>query len=302
MQGSIAPDSGPLPERRRGRVTVIASPQHADKIDWDELMRLPAIVAPLPGRTSRQQGRPSAWEWRPSWYRGPGLVVRRYVHGGAIGPALGGVFLGSARMRRELAIVLHALRHGVPTAPPVAVRIERVLGPFTTGYWVSEKVPGARNLLDICREAEAGASLPSPWRCRASAAIARTVGAMHDAGIVHADLNLKNILLRDSVDGPEAFVIDFDGARLMRQVPLRARMRNLLRLERSVLKWTASRTVIGPHERVRFLRDYLRQYPGWTEHRADILRRYASRHLRHIPFRQQGDGTFRTGGAGKWRR
>ena len=60
---------------------------------------------------------------------------------------------------------------------------------------------------------------------------------MHDAGVDHPDLNLGNLMVRSGDGGPEAFVIDLDGARL-HPGPLATAKRRaaLLRLERSYLK------------------------------------------------------------------
>jgi len=118
--------------------------------------------------------------------------------------------------------------------------------------------------------------------------VAATIADMHDAGIVHADLNLKNLLVRDAFDEPEAFVIDFDRARLAGRLGLGERMRNLLRLDRSVLKWAASRRAVSPLDRLRVLCIYLDRYPRWRERWGEIARRYARAHLLHRLSRQDG--------------
>ena len=77
--------------------------------------------------------------------------------------------------------------------------------------------------------------LPASPRCDACP-LARRCGAliarMHDAGIWHADLQLRNILI--TAEGP--YLIDFDGAKRMGRVPPLQRARNLLRLRRSLQK------------------------------------------------------------------
>jgi 3-deoxy-D-manno-octulosonic acid kinase len=67
-------------------------------------------------------------------------------------------------------------------------------------------------------------------------ATARTVASLHAAGVYHADLNLTNILVRPS-PSPQAFIIDFDRARLFPSPLLQhLRQRNLRRLRRSLQK------------------------------------------------------------------
>jgi len=67
-------------------------------------------------------------------------------------------------------------------------------------------------------------------------AVGSQIRRMHDLGIWHADLQVRNILVT-----PEkaVYIIDFDNARTMEPVPELQRARNLLRLRRS-LKSTGS--------------------------------------------------------------
>jgi 3-deoxy-D-manno-octulosonic acid kinase len=63
------------------------------------------------------------------------------------------------------------------------------------------------------------------------------IARLHAAGIVHPDLNLRNIL----VAGAEVYLIDFDRARVLaRPVSRGARARGLLRLARSARKLRAA--------------------------------------------------------------
>ena len=54
----------------------------------------------------------------------------------------------------------------------------------------------------------------------------------HDAGLVHADLTVRNILIQK---GGKVFLVDFDRARLQPNAG-RAFRRNLKRLRRSMVK------------------------------------------------------------------
>jgi 3-deoxy-D-manno-octulosonic acid kinase len=74
-------------------------------------------------------------------------------------------------------------------------------------------------------------------------AAARAVRQFHDAGGHHADLHVKNLMLREREDGPEVFLIDLDKARADAPPDSARRMRELMRLYRSLLKR-------GLHERV----------------------------------------------------
>jgi 3-deoxy-D-manno-octulosonic acid kinase len=162
-------------------------------------------------------------------------------------------------MVAELQVSAYAHRSGVPTPRPLAVRTERALGPLVGGYFVGELVPGAMDLLALCKEVCGGR--PAPRRAIV-ASVGAAIARMHETGIEHADLNLRNILVRRPFDEPHALVIDFDRARLRGRLSPARRMRNLKRLDRSLRKWGVSRAAVRVLDRVRLLRAYAAECAG----------------------------------------
>ncbi len=260
---------------RSRRALLYVNPGYGGRIAVDDMFGLPQVVCSLQGASTRLPGRPTAWLWAPAWHGGPGLRVRQYAHGGALAPLTRTRFMRPARMVHEFRLASRAAAAGVQTACPVALLVSR-RGPLVQAYYVSENIAGALNLLELCGAASLG-RLTASGRRAAAEAIAAAVAGMHDAGIVHADLNLKNVLVRWDPDGPSAFVIDFDKARQAPMVPLERRMRNLARLDRSIVKWRASREAIGVSDRLRVLRSYLARYPQWREHWPAIAAHYVPR-------------------------
>jgi tRNA A-37 threonylcarbamoyl transferase component Bud32 len=130
-----------------------------------------------------------------------------------------------------------------------------------------------------------GGPLPGPQRRRLARAVADAVARMHDAGILHADLNLRNLLVRETAGAPEVFVIDFDRARVHPELSLDERLGNLFRLDRSAQKWPATRRAVGLLDRLRVLRAYLRRYPQWRGREREVARAYRGVPLRHRLFR-----------------
>jgi tRNA A-37 threonylcarbamoyl transferase component Bud32 len=242
----------PLTSYRRGRVAVHVNPDAADAVDVEAVFRLPDFLAGLDGGTSRQAGRVTWWRIEPDWSRGP-LLVRRYAHGGALGPLLGDLFPSAARMVSELRVSAYAHRAGVPVPRPLAVRVEHVCGPLVRAYFVGELLTGALDLLAVCEAFEAGRHVP---RRAVARSVGRAVARMHEAGIEHADLNLRNILVRRPFDEPAAHVIDFDCARVRGRLSTAQRAANLKRLDRSVRKRALSRATVGLLDRVCLLRSY----------------------------------------------
>jgi tRNA A-37 threonylcarbamoyl transferase component Bud32 len=123
-----------------------------------------------------------------------------------------------------------ALARGVPTARPVALIVERGAAGLVLGALAFEEIEETE---DLAKRVTGGLLT----RAELSAAIA-VVRTMHDAGIVHPDLNLGNILLRVRPGArPEAFVIDFDKAEILEgPAPFADRQAALRRLERSCAK------------------------------------------------------------------
>jgi len=251
-----------------------------------ELVRLPKILKTLSGSTSRQTGRETLWRWDPPWLQDRRLVVRQSAHGGLLGRLWGALFLSPRPMLRELEIALHAYRSAVPTCRPVALRLERVWGLFWRAHHLSEEVSGAQNLLELCQSTGPKTPYPPEARRDLAQAIAQTISAMHEAGIRHGDLNLKNLLVAERQGRVEAYVIDFKKACLQNHVSVQARLRNLIRLDRSVMKWPAARRAITVSDRLRTLRAYLALQPQQKENWKAIAHRIRTRHSAHAPSRK----------------
>jgi tRNA A-37 threonylcarbamoyl transferase component Bud32 len=285
--GALSPEPMHLEVHRRGPISVYLVPVRAGRLDLDDLFRLPSLLSAIPGDASRQTGRVTSWLWRPRWHDGPGLRVRQYAHGGPLGRLTGTAFLGCRRMLNELRVAAHAYAHGVPTPPPVALRVERTGGLFVRAHLITENIPDAVNLLELLALAERRAPSEGARR-RLCHAVADAVAAMHDAGIVHADLNLKNLLIVDAFDAPRVLVIDFDRSCLRRSPSLRERLANLQRLDRSVLKWAASRRAATLRDRLRTLRCYLTRYEQWRAGWGRTAGRCSGGSLPHRLTRERG--------------
>ena len=177
-------------------------------------------------------------------------VVRPYRRGGLVARVVRRTYVGRwPRPLRELVLTAEARRRGVAVPEVLAARVEG--GVAYRGALVTAEVPWARPLLEALRAAD-----PATRRLLAATA-GRAVGAMHEAGVFHADLNLDNILIDAREGGATATVIDLDRARLT-SGPLsrQARRRNLRRLERSVRKLDPRAAVFGPESLAGFREGY----------------------------------------------
>jgi hypothetical protein len=265
--------------RASGPVELRIDPSLVPPEGQDQLMDLPRIIKELRGTDSRARGRVTVWRWNPAWYSGT-LIIRQFAHGGMLGRLWGTLFLSSRSMRRELHIARHALDSGLQTCRPVALRLEKVVGPLLRAHYVTAEIPNAPNLLEFCRSGAAH-KLQAHERQHLAAAVARTLARMHAIGIDHGDLNLKNLLVLRNQQPHEVAVIDFKKARLRSSMDLKAGLQNLLRLDRSVIKWPGSRRQINLTDRLRVLRDYVHIHAQGDVDWKSIARQVTTRHALH---------------------
>jgi 3-deoxy-D-manno-octulosonic acid kinase len=174
--------------------------------------------------TGQAVGRGSAWFVQAPF--GP-VVLRRYLRGGWAAALSREHYIytgvSTSRPFREyhLLAAMHAL--GLPVPRPVAALCQH-RGMLSKGALMTERLVDAAPLAD---ELTADRPGPETWK-----AIGAAIRRFHDAGIWHADLNTRNILIRG---GSEVFLIDFDRARFSPGEKVEGKG-NLKRLKRSLTK------------------------------------------------------------------
>lgn len=170
--------------------------------------RAGTAVAELPGRPER-------------------LHLRPVRHGGLLAELWGERILGLARPIDELRTTETLRQRGAPVPRALLVAGWRV-GAFWRAVVGTLQIEDARDGV-----AWLETSPPPDARLAAAAAAGSAVRRFHDAGGRHADLHVKNLLLH--ADG-RVFVIDLDRARAGAPPHPARRMRELMRLYRSLLK------------------------------------------------------------------
>ena len=208
---------------------------------------------------------------------GAAAVGKRALHGGVFGRVLGGLFLGKGRMTGQIEAAERLDRAGVPTPEVLAVGWRRALGVFRALAIVTRAIPRAQNLYEAARE-------DAPWRRRRVILekSARLVRAMHDAGFLHADLNVTNLVLGEGPGGDRVYVVDLDGGRFEDMPGPAVRFRSLARLLRSYEKWIAGRWRLSPREEIVFLRTYC----GPDRELSVFLWRRLQRYRARLPLRR----------------
>lgn len=159
-------------------------------------------------------------------------VVRHYRRGGAVARLLGDryVRLGAARPLAELRASEAARQRGVRT-PEVVAAVVYGAGPFYRADLATTLVPGAA---DLAETALGASRLDAAARADAWAAAGTLLRDAMAAGVEHADLNLRNVLIATTPEGMRAYLLDLDRA-VVHEGPLAddARAAMLRRFHRS---------------------------------------------------------------------
>ena len=159
---------------------------------------------------------------RFSYSEGTGLI-REYRRGGFVRHFMTKSYLFDNRPLHEIEVHCAAYRSGVAVPMPLGAYWER-RGPIYRGAFAVARIE-AVHLLDYL-SSDGEVNEDALRRCGAA------LRQMHDAGFIHADLQIRNILIADS--GP--YIIDLDKARQCSSVSPSAREINLVRLSRSFQK------------------------------------------------------------------
>jgi hypothetical protein len=160
---------------------------------------------------------------------------------------------GITRPLAELIVSEAARARGI-AAPRVAAAVIYNHGAFYRADIATELVAHASDLATLSLGAER-------WTEEDRAAAWRAAGALlrmsFERGLLHPDLNLKNILIERTAAGLNAHIIDLDRARLTRPANPAQRAAMLARLERSRTKLErAAGSRVGENE-MRALREGL---------------------------------------------
>lgn len=203
---------------------------------------------------------------------GVAAIGKRALHGGLLGPLLGGLYLGRGRALDQLRASVRLAQSGVPTPEILAVGSRRAAWLFRAQAIVAREIAGARNLHELARE--------SLSRARRREILDRTASVlrdMHDAGFEHADLNLANLVWGRGGAGETIFVVDLERGRFRDLMPAGVRVRALARLVRSCEKWVPRSHRPTRREEARFLLAYARGDAGLLQDIAGRLGGYRGR-------------------------
>ncbi len=182
-----------------------------------------------------QIGKPSHLKGRNEIYILDDIVIRNLTHGGMLRGITKDLFLSPKRSMRELAVSTYLRSRDISTPEIVAIRYVRKRI-FISISVLSRLVPDSTDLMTYLetKRTDAGDLFEKTGE------LARKI---HDAGVFHADLHIKNILL-DAALNPWA--LDLDKARKFKYMPYALKWLNLKRFFRSCRKWEKKGKIMLP--------------------------------------------------------
>jgi hypothetical protein len=161
------------------------------------------------------------------------VVVRRARHGGLFAALTRDLFLGATRGPYELAVSIRLRDAGVATPEVLAYIVYRAAGGLRRADVVTREVPDALDLLTVLGQAPRSPDHTAAiWD-----AVRHLIEDLGRVGAVHADLNVKNVLIaRRTGAGPVAYALDVDRVAWRRPGDPAVIRANWARLNRSARK------------------------------------------------------------------
>lgn len=169
------------------------------------------------------QGRNAAWFLQ---HESVEMVLRHYYRGGLIGRVNKDLFLRQpvekSRAMAEFSLLSWMYGKGLPVPRPVAARFSAA-GLFYRADILTQTIPDSETLADRL--------LRAPLEEKHWNSVGEAIAKIHSAGVLHSDLNCRNILMDQS---DNAWIIDFD--KCERRESGAWQEENLARLHRSFVK------------------------------------------------------------------
>jgi len=173
------------------------------------------------------------------------IFVRPYAHGGLAGAALGRTFYSPARALGELEACARATSLGLPVPEMLGLTARKVsrFG-WQMEFW-SWWIPDSMTFSLCLRRA----GLTRESRSNLLGTVGSALRTCHEKGLIHRDLNARNIIVMQGGNGWKALVVDLDRASFAPgPLPYTHRLSQLRRLYRSLAKEKVIPAVIQPEE------------------------------------------------------
>ncbi|HLD35168.1 MAG TPA: lipopolysaccharide kinase InaA family protein [Planctomycetota bacterium] len=170
------------------------------------------------------------------------VIVRVYRRGGLAGLVLPDIFNDARRPLAELVLTEKGRTEGVPLPEILGLQIKWVLPFFYRAKIVVKRIPDTVTLEETLFSLDKkGLNRKELYRQKANliSSLVKALRQLHNAGINHRDLNIRNILIKRTGLDFAAYIIDLDKSAYesdAKGLALDKRINNLIRLNRSLDK------------------------------------------------------------------
>ena len=289
----------------KGNVTLYLKKDYENRmsgLDIDALFNLCKEHPPSPNHAGRSElnesykGRTPCETLLMESLGNESFVVREYWHGGMIGAILKDYFWDDMRPVRELSVCEAASRGGINTTEIIAIVKNNIFGPFYKFRLVTKEITESIDLVELLLHSEENQLLEQKREIINK--LAKAVNDMHNVGIYHADLHLKNVLVKsDPGGGVHVYIIDLDKSKQYEKISCQRRMKNIMRLDRSVAKLRRknrelfSKTFpVSSTDRIRFLKKYIELNSESAKPLRYYVQSYSNTHALHRLWWRMGGG------------
>jgi tRNA A-37 threonylcarbamoyl transferase component Bud32 len=160
-----------------------------------------------------------------------------------------------SRAKRVWRVAHGLLARAIPTPRPIAFVEKRRGGVLIKSFYIAQHSEGVLPLTGVLKEGRAGAP-PGAMRMKRELLYqaAGVVRKMHERGVCHRDLKASNILVRgEEGQTRELYLVDLDSATIKESTTKKEQIRDLTRLNTSLL----NPRMVSTTDRLRFLKCYL---------------------------------------------
>ena len=280
----------------KGKVTLYVKKEYENRMsdqDIDGLFNL--CKEPSPGSShadknelnNSYQGRSTCKTLSVDSLGNESFIVREYWHGGMVAKIFKDLFCDGMRPVRELSVCEAASRGGINTTEIIAIVKNKVFGPLYKFRLVTKEITKSIDLIELLLHSEENPLLEQKREIINK--LAKAVNDMHNVGIYHADLHLKNILVKSDPDeGVHVYIIDLDKSKQYEKISFQSKMKNIMRLNRSVVKLRRKNRElfskafpVSNTDKIRFLKKYIELDSESVKPLRYYLQSYNNTHALH---------------------
>ncbi len=241
---------------QKGPATIVVKSSYRDVLLDQGIADPESMLQRYSGINHYQRGRDTAPAIQIEGSADEKMVIRKYLRGGLMRFVNRNLYIGPDRPFNELRVTVEASSKGIPTADILAAVSIKSASLLYRGYLFSKELSSCCDLSAYLKEClQNHRATFSNIKKQLLQKAAGLISAMHDNGLYHGDLNLKNILI-NRLNPEQMYIIDWDKSRAQQCLDSSERRANVLRFCRSMAKHSGSGLPLTERDRLFFLENY----------------------------------------------